>query len=264
MSTSSTASFLPLAANASRDRLRLLAFRNHGRDVAEDVRDAKSRHVLRQIAPVRSDVAERRRRAALVGLETPRVVRVLEQPVLQVVADQKMRRADVAARDHVPRLLHERVAAVVERHRVDHAGLRRLIEQLLRFLGGHRERLVGDDVLPLGDRGRVDGVVKVVRRRVVDDLHVRVVEQRLVAAVRLGDSERLRFRGGRVLVTGRQGDDVHEPQPPHGVHMMRSDKPCADDPHPDPFHVQPPETFVLLPSPSDLEKRGGHHNKFPA
>ena len=68
------------------------------------------------------------------------------------------------------RLLHERVAAVVERDRVHDAGLRRLIEQLLRFGGGHRQRLVGHDVLTLGDRGGVDWVVQVVRRRVVHDL----------------------------------------------------------------------------------------------
>ena len=184
MSTSSYESS-PAAWNASRDRLRLLALRDHGRDVAEHVRDPQAADVLRQIAPVRPDVAERRRRAALVGLEPPGVVRVLQQPVLQVVADEEMRLADVAARDGVARLLHERVAAIVEGHGVDDAGLRRLIEQLLRLGGRHRERLVGDDVLALRDRGGVDRVVQIIRRRVVDDLDVGIVEQRLVAAVGL-------------------------------------------------------------------------------
>ena len=76
--------------------LRFLSLRNHRRDVAEHFGDAQAADVLREIAPVRADVAERRRGAALVRLEPPRVVRVLEQPVLQVVADEEMRLADVA------------------------------------------------------------------------------------------------------------------------------------------------------------------------
>ena len=171
--------------------LRPLALREHRRDVAEHVRDAQPAHVLRQVAPVRPDVAERRRRAALVRLEPPRVVRVLEQPVLQVVADQEMRRADVAAGDRVARLLHERVAAIVERDRMDDARLRRLIAQRFRLGRRHRQRLVGDDVLALRDGGRVDGVVQVVGRRVVHDVDVGIVEQRLVAAVRPCGAERL-------------------------------------------------------------------------
>ena len=178
-----------LVAAALLERLarsaRLLALRDDGGDVAEHVGDAQAADVLREIAPVRSDVAERGRGAALVGLEPPRVVGVLEQPVLQVLADEEMRLADVAARDRVPRLLDERVAAVVERDRVDDAGLVRGVEQLLRLRGRHRQRLVGDDVLALGDRRGVDRVVQVVRRGVVHDLDIRIVEQRLVAAVGL-------------------------------------------------------------------------------
>jgi hypothetical protein len=44
------------------------------------------------------------------------------------MADEEMRPADVAPGDRMPRLPHERVAAVVERHRVNDAGLRRLIQ----------------------------------------------------------------------------------------------------------------------------------------
>ena len=148
------------------------------------------------------------------------------------------------ARDRVPRLLHERVAAVVERHRVDDAGLRRLIEQLLRFGGGHRQRLVGHDVLALGDRRRVDRVVQVVRRGVVHDLDVWVVEQRLVAAVRLRHAERvrLRFRGGIAAAGDRH--DIDEAQPSHRVDVMGADEAGAHNPHPDPFHQEPPEAVI--------------------
>ena len=139
--------------------------------------------VLRQIAPVRPDVPERRRGTALVGLEPPGIVGVLEEPVLQVVADEEMRLADVAARDRVPRLLHERVAAVVEGDGVDDAGFRGLVEELLPVRRRHRQRLVGDDVLAFGDRRGVHRVVEVVRRRVVHDLDLGIGEQRLVAAI---------------------------------------------------------------------------------
>ena len=88
-------------------------------------------------------------------------------------------------------------------------GLGRLVEQLLRLGGRHRERLVGDDVLALRDRRSVDRIVQVVRRRIVDDLHVGIVEQRLVAAVRLARAERVRLLLGRRLAAARDRDDVH-------------------------------------------------------
>ena len=218
----------------------LLALRNDGRDVAEDLGDAQAADVLREIAPVRSDVAERRRRAALVGLQPPRIVGVFEQPVLKVVADEKMRRADLARGDRVPRLLNERVASVVERHRVDDARLRGLIEELLRLGRGHRQRLVRHDVLALRDRRGVDRVVQVVRRRVVDDLDVRIVQQRLVAPVGLRNAERFGLGRRRSLVAARDADDVDEPQPPDRVDVMRADEARPDNPHPDPFHREPP------------------------
>src|SRR5204863_8093769 len=100
----------------------LLALRNDGSDVAQHMRDPQTAHMLREVAPVRSDVAERRRGAALVWLQPPRVVGVLEEPVLKILADEKVGFADVAARNHVPRLLDERVASIVERHRMNDAG----------------------------------------------------------------------------------------------------------------------------------------------
>ena len=121
MSTTSTSPLPPRLKRLAR-AARLLARRDDGRDVAEHVRDAQAGHVLRQVAPVRADVAERRRGAALRRVEPPRVVGVLEQPVLQVVAVHEVRRADVAAGDGLARLLHERVAAVVEGDGGDDAG----------------------------------------------------------------------------------------------------------------------------------------------
>ncbi len=97
MSTRSNSSLPVAAANASRAPR---GFLRCGTDVVMSPSTCVMRRpadVLRQIAPVRSDVAERRRRAALVGLEAPGIVRVLEQPVLKVVAVHEARRADFAA-----------------------------------------------------------------------------------------------------------------------------------------------------------------------
>ena len=153
----------------------------------------QSADVLREIAPVRADVAERRRGAALLGVEPPGVVGLVEQPVLEVVAVQKARRADVAARDRLPRVLDERIAAIVERDGGDDAGAPRLVDEPLRLGRRHGQRLVRDDVLPFRERRRRDLVVQIVRRGVVDDLHIGIVDQRLVAAVSLARAERFRL-----------------------------------------------------------------------
>jgi hypothetical protein len=150
---------------------------------------------------------------------------------------QEARRPDVAARDRMPRLLHERIAAVIERDGMHDARLLRLVDQLLGFRGGHRQRLVGNHVLFLRDRGGIHGVVQVVRRRVVHDLNGRIVEQRLVAPVGLGNAKRVRLLLRRLLAAAGNRQDVHEPETPHGVHMMRADEAGADDAHPDTFHA---------------------------
>ena len=173
MSTSSTLSSAPAAANASREPSGFLRCLITVVMSAEHLDDAQAADVLGQVAPVRADVAERRRRAALLRLEAPRVVGVLEQPVLQVLAVHERRRADVAAGDGEPRLLDERVAAVVEGDGVDDAGLDGEVAQRLRLGRGHRQRLVRDDVLALGDRRGVDRIVQRVGRAVVDDLRRR-------------------------------------------------------------------------------------------
>ncbi len=117
-------------------------------------------------------------------------------------------------------------------------GLGRLIEQLLRLGRRHRQRLVRDDVLALGNGRGIDRVVQVVRRGVVDDLNVGIVQQRFVAAVRLARAERLRLLLRRRLTAARDRDDVDVAETPHGVDMMRPDEARTDDSHSDPFHVR--------------------------
>jgi hypothetical protein len=63
---------------------RPLSLWNHGRDVAEHVRNPQTAHVLGKIAPVRPNVAQGRRSAPFVGLQAPRIVRILEEPILKI------------------------------------------------------------------------------------------------------------------------------------------------------------------------------------
>ena len=88
-------------------------------------------------------------------------------------------------------------------------------------------------MLAFGNRRGVDREVQVVGRRVVHDLNVGIVEQRLVAAVGLRHAERLRLLLRRRLAAARNRDDVHEPETPHGVEMMRADESGPDESHAD-------------------------------
>ena len=90
--------------------------------------------------------------------------------------------------------------------------------------------------MPLAIAAALTGVVQVVRRRVVHDLDVGIVEQRLVAAVRLARAERLRLLLGRRLAAPGDRDDVDEAEPPDRIDVMRPDEAGADETHPDPFH----------------------------
>ncbi len=185
---------------------------------------------------MRSDVAHRRGFAALVGLEAPAVVGVEQQPVLQVLAVDEARRSDLALGDHRPRLLHEGVAAVVERHRVHDALGRRRVEQFPGLRRRHRQRLVRDDVLAGRDRRHAHRVVHVIGRRVVHHVHVGIVQQRLVVAVPLRHAEGLGLLPCQFVVEVGDGDDVHEPEPTHRLQVMRTDETRPDQTHPDSLH----------------------------
>ena len=192
--------------------------------------------MLHEIAPVRSDVGDGGARAALLGLEAPREIGRLDEPVLEVAAVDEMHRPDVAGGDHLARLLDERVAAVVERDGVHDAGLLGRAPQVARVVGGHRERLVGDDVLAPRERSLDHRNVEEVRRRVVNDVDVGVGNQLFVAAVRLRDAERVGFRSRRFLRARGDRNDVDEPEASHGVDVVDADEAGADEAHSDAFH----------------------------
>ena len=146
-----------------------------------------------------------------------------------------MRRSDAAARDPATGFLNERVAPVVEGHRVDDAGAAGLIDECPGIRSGHGERLVGDDVLASGERRGNHRVVQVIRRGVVHDLHVGIVEQRLVIPVAFRNAECLRLLMGRRVARARQRHHVDEAESSHGIDMVRPDEPGAHEAHPDSF-----------------------------
>jgi hypothetical protein len=147
---------------------------------------------------------------------------VLQQPVLQVRAVNEMDASELAAGNHLARLLHERVAAVVEGDGVHDAGFLGRLVQLPGVRRRHRERLVRNDVLAVLQRGQHHGHMQVIRRRVVDDVDVGIGDQRLVAAVVLGHAERIAFR--RADARSMRDGTTDEAQPADGVDVVSADE----------------------------------------
>jgi hypothetical protein len=148
-----------------------------------------------------------------------------------------MHASELAAGNHLARLLHERVAAVVEGDGVHDAGLPGRLVQLLRIRRRHRERLVRNDVLAALQRGQHHGHMQVIRRRVVDDVDVGIGDQRLVAAVGLGHAERVGFPPRRRLGRSGDGDDIDEAEPADRVDVVSADEARADQAHSNARHA---------------------------
>ena len=174
--------------------------------------------------------------AALLRLEAPREIGRFEQPVLEVSAVNEMHRPELAAGDHLARLLHQRIAAVVERHRVDDAGLVRRVEQPPGIGAVIASGLSEITCLPRRQRRQDHRHVQVVRRRVVHDVDVGIGDQRLVAAVRLRHAERVGLPARRRVAARRDRDHVDEAESAHGVDVVGADEARADQAHADACH----------------------------
>ena len=107
----------------------------------------------------------------------------LQQPVLQVGAVDEVHGAALAGGDAVARLVDRRVVAVDERHRGDARRGGGEVGEPLRALGVDGERLLADTCLPAAQRPPRQVLVEVVRRADVDDVDVRVRDERLGAVV---------------------------------------------------------------------------------
>src|SRR5215471_14784811 len=83
-----------------------------------------------------------------------------------------------------------------------------------------------------GERRRDNGIVKMIRGGDMHNLHVRIVDQCLVAAVTSPCSKLLCLPLSRFIGAACHRYDVHKAQAPHCIDVMRSDKAGADDSHP--------------------------------
>jgi hypothetical protein len=70
----------------------------------------------------------------------------------------------------------------------------------------------------------------------VDDVDGRISCERLEAAVGIGHAQLVGSPPRQRLVGVGHGDDVDEPEPPHGVHVVGADEPRPHEPHPDAGH----------------------------
>ena len=134
------------------------------------------RHVLGQIEPVRSEVADDVRRARPGRVEAPAGGRK-EHVVAEIPAVDERDVADRAARHFDAQLLDERIAADVIAGGVHDSPLLRGGDQRASLSGRDRERLFADDVDPTLDRGERLCGMDVVRRADVEHIHLLALEQ---------------------------------------------------------------------------------------
>ena len=119
--------------------------------VGKDFGDLAARDKLDAIAPVGADIGDGAGFATELRDETPVPIGREIEPVLGVGAVGVEDVAELAAFDHGLGFLDERIIAIVEIDRVDHAGFGGELHQLFGFGSGHRERFFGNDVLAGGD-----------------------------------------------------------------------------------------------------------------
>ena len=141
---------------------------NLRRQIGRDVRYAQASHELRQVKCVRTDVTDGAGHAGPLGIGAPAGLLVAfrfelrRQPALRILNLYDPKFPELAARDHLARLSHEGIAAVVVG---DGENLLRAIgdvDQVLRFSDLVGEWLVADDMkscVETAPRGRVVQVV---------------------------------------------------------------------------------------------------------
>ena len=149
----------------------------------------------------------------------------------------EVRLANLAVANHLARLLHERIAAVIEGDGIDYAGLARGVDKRTGVVRVQGEGLVRHDVFPVRQGRHDHRDVEVVGRGVVNNMHVGIGRESLIAAVRARDAERISLRAGRAIGARGHCNHVHESQTPHRVDVMRPDKSRPHQAHPDATHA---------------------------
>ncbi len=193
-------------------------------------RSAKTSTILRPVTNcVRSSQCEpmsptARSSPPRCGLEPPVPVLGCREPVLEVAAVHGPDLPELAGTHPLARLLHERVEADVEVRAVHEPAPLGQLDELGGLRGGHRERLLADDVLARLERLLHLRVVEVVRRRQVDDVDPVVGEDRVVALVCPGEPLRRRALGRGA----RDARDL-DPDPSQRVDVDGTDEARPDD-----------------------------------
>ena len=183
------------------------ALGEHGGGLGAERDDPVAGDELDEVAPVRADVRERPRGAAEVGVDAPVVVVGRGEPVLQVAPVDQPDGTERPGADAGARLADDGMEAVDERDGGDATGRARCGDQLAGLRRAHRQRLLADDVLAVGERERGEVRVEMVRRADVE--HVDVVGGRQLLGRRVG---LLGAEPGRGLARalGGRGDDAGE------------------------------------------------------
>jgi hypothetical protein len=134
------------------------------------------------------------------------------------------------------RLLHERIAAVIEGDGADQPAALQLVDEILRRRRRRRQRLVRDHVLAFRQRFGRDRVMEVVRRRDMHHMHVGIRNERLVSSVALARAQLLGLLSSRFFRASGHRDDVDIAETPHRIDVVRANEARADDPHAYSFH----------------------------
>ena len=162
-------------------------------------------------------------------LEAPVPVGVVEEPVLEVVAGDEPDLAEVAVGDGLAHVLVERVEPDVEVDRVDEAARARAsLDEPGRLRGGHRQRLLADDVLAGGEDRRRLRDVEVVRRGDVDDVDGRVGEDLVEGGVGVADAQGVGPGGAALRGAAEDAADV-DADPAELLDVDGPDESGADD-----------------------------------
>ena len=163
------------------------------------------------------------------GIEPPVPVGVQEQPVLEVAAGDQPDVAQLAVAHGAVEMLVERVEADVVVDGGDAVARGREPDQLRGLRGGHRERLLAHHVAA-GGQDRLDlGVVELVGRRDVDDVHARVGEQLVQAAHTRAARPAASARVDGPLGGGAEDAVDRDAQAAERLHVDRADEAGADD-----------------------------------
>src|SRR5262245_8146507 len=149
---------------------------------------------------------------------------------------QECWRADITSRDGMPRLLNQRISAIVERHSGDDFCVPGLLDKLSGLGGRSRQRFVGHDMFSFGERSRDDLEMQMIRRGNVHDLNVRVLDQRIIVAVTFPHPKLVRFSVAGFVVAAGNSDHIHKAKASDGVDVMWSDEAGANNSHSDLLH----------------------------